>query len=149
MNGELSKHVVNRNLLVQAARITALCEHGPWIGSLEQEVERLRGEVQTLEREVEARRPQIEMPTDKPKHKLPEISAKTLALLRTPAARLHQLNKLVERTERDAQNVKVRTDQVMQRMTSELADLDEPSLAAALEKAGTRVAQLRRSESVV
>jgi len=141
---ERDRHQVNRGLLSQASRIQALTEHGPWIGSLESEVQRLRSEVATLERELEARRPQIEMPAAQPKGKLPEISAKSLALLRAPAAKLNHLNKLVEKTQRDAQAVKVRTDQALQRVSSELADLDESSLSAALEKASTRVALLRR-----
>lgn len=141
---ELNRHVVNRPLLAQASRIQALTEHAPWIGSLESEVDRLQGEVANLEKELEARRPQIEATAAATRHKLPDISAKTLALLRGPAGKLSQLTKLVDRTQREAESVKMRTDQALQRVSTELADLDESSLSAALEKAGTRVALLRR-----
>ncbi len=141
---ELSRHVYQRTVIGQASRIQALGEHAPWIGSLEEEVARLQNEVATLEREVEARRPQLEGPGGASRGKLPDLTPKTLALLRTPAGRMNHFQKLVERTQAEAQSVKNRTEQAMQRVTSELADLDESSLAAALEKTGVRVAQLRR-----
>ncbi|MFM2097343.1 MAG: hypothetical protein RIS70_4467 [Planctomycetota bacterium] len=144
VKAERDRHVVNRSLLAQASRIQALTEHAPWIGSLETEVDRLRGEVAALERELEARRPQIDGTGTTPRHKLPDISAKSLALLRGPASKLNHLTKMVDRTQREAESVKMRTDQALQRVSTELADLDESSLAAALEKAGTRVAMLRR-----
>lgn len=140
---ELREHEFHRGVVGQASRIQALHEHAPWIGSLETEVERLQHEAAHLEREIEARRPQIDLPAGS-KTKLPEITPKTLSLLREPATRLNQLLRHAQRAEQEALAVKNRSDQALQRVTSELADLDESSLAAAIEKAGTRVAQLRR-----
>ena len=141
---ELAKHVYNRNLLAQSGRIQALGEHSPWITSLEEEVARLTADTVALEREIEARRPQIDMPAGTSRSKLPEITSKTLAVLREPATRLNHLLKLVDRTQHEASAIKQRSEQTLQRVSSELQDLDESSLSAALEKAGTRVAQLRR-----
>lgn len=141
---DLARHTYQKQLVAQAPRVQALGEHAPWIGSLEDEVARLQSEVAALEREVENRRPQLEGPAGAARGKLPDITPKTLALLKPPARRMSQLAKLVERTQAEASAVKNRTEQALQRVTSELADLDESSLTAALEKAGTRVAQLRR-----
>ncbi|MFM9066855.1 MAG: AAA family ATPase, partial [Planctomycetota bacterium] len=141
---ELAKHVCNRNLLTQAGRIQALGEHAPWITSLEEEVARLTADTVALEREIEARRPQMDTPAGTSRSKLPEITSKTLSLLREPATRLNHLLKLVQRTQQEASAVKQRSEQALQRVSSELQDLDESSLSAALEKAGARVAQLRR-----
>lgn len=140
---ELAEHEYHRGVIMQASRIQALHEHAPWIGSLETEVERLQHETANLEREIEARRPQLDVPAGA-KSRLPEITPKTLSLLREPATRLNQLSRQISRVEQEAQAVKSRSEQVLQRVTTELQDLDESSLSAALEKAGTRVAQLRR-----
>jgi uncharacterized protein YhaN len=141
---ELSRHNYHKTLVANASRIQALGEHAPWIGSLEDEVERLQTEVTSLEREMETRRPQLEGQPGAARAKLPDLTPKTLALLRTPASRMNHLTKIVERAQAEAIAVKNRTDQALQRVTSELADLDESSLSAALQKTGARVAQLRR-----
>ncbi|HND54135.1 MAG TPA: AAA family ATPase, partial [Pirellulaceae bacterium] len=140
---DLARHVYHRALVAQASRISALGEHAPWIGALEDEVARLQSEAAALEREMESRRPQLETAAGS-KTKLPEITPKTLALLRQPATRLHHLLKLVNRTEQEAAAIKMRSEQALQRVSTELQDLDESSLTAALEKAGARVSLLRR-----
>lgn len=46
---ELAAQPINRSLWEHSSRIEAMCEHGPWIKSLEEDVRRLRGEVEASE----------------------------------------------------------------------------------------------------
>lgn len=46
---ELAAQPINRTLWEHSARIEAMCEHGPWIKSLEEDVRRLKGEVEASE----------------------------------------------------------------------------------------------------
>jgi len=46
---ELAAQPINRSLWEHSSRIEAMCEHGPWIKSLEEDARRLQGEVEASE----------------------------------------------------------------------------------------------------
>src|SRR6185503_20257494 len=49
---ELACQPINRSLWEHSSRIEAICEHGPWISSLENEIQRLQKDIDTGELEL-------------------------------------------------------------------------------------------------
>ena len=133
---------VNDALWRQAVRIEAIQEQAPWIAQLQAQIGELEKEIGGLNSELadEGRRLGFESaPGD-----LPVLSSKKLKSLRCPGKMLHQNRQRLKEAQQDATEANHAVQSLTKQIESALTARGEKDLAAAMERGGNLVSQLRR-----
>ncbi len=126
-----------------APRIEALKEQENWIDTLHARTAELESEIQQLEAQQTDQRRQfgLDATSSQP---APALTAQTMRGLRGPARALRQHRRQVEQAQQDLQAAEQTTLNLAAEVESALAAHGEHDLAAALDRQGALVAQLRR-----
>jgi uncharacterized protein YhaN len=141
---QAAQQPINRALWSQAIRIEGLAEHGPWITSLQSQIDQLRVDIRTLEAqlgsaaETESDDEQLSVAD------LPDVSGRVLNKLREPARALREELQRRTRAAEELDESRQQLEQLSAELESELLELGYEQLPAAIEQTGTRVGQLRR-----
>lgn len=157
---EFAALAVNEDLWRQTTRIGVLKEQEPWIAQLQGQVGQLQGEIGAAESELAAERERLGLKSSP--DSLPALSAKTLAPLRSSAKLLHQARGRLEEAQQAATTAQETVQSLGEQIASALSrrpempphcnggalnggtDSVNDALAAAMDRAGGLVAQLRR-----
>ena len=84
---EVAAQPVNEALWSQAARIEALVEMGPWIATLQTQVEQMRAEMNGMQVRLSVSSSKLGLGDDDGRERLPELSHRTLAIAAGSGAR--------------------------------------------------------------
>lgn len=141
---EAAAQPINRTLWAHAGRIEAVCEHSPWIESLESQVKHLHDEVGELDETLRTKWEKLGLSVDDLPDLTPDLSQRTTATLRGPARALREANDRLAAVKSDRENVRRESQEIQDQLAAELAETGEMQLDKALEKAGHRVTRLRR-----
>ncbi len=141
---EAAAQPINRPLWTHAARIEAICEHGPWIESLESQVKHLHDEITDLDETLRVKWEKLGLSVDDLPELTPDLSQRTAATLRGPARALREANDRLAATKADREAIHREAQDIQDQLVAELAETGETQLDKALEKAGSRVTRLRR-----
>jgi len=132
---------VNESLWRQAARIEALAQQEPWIAQLQTQIGQLQGEIDAMQSQLAAERERLGLKSAAP---LPELSGKTLRVLRSPAAQMRQCRARLNEVQAEAHAARQSADALDRRIDAALAADGHRDLTSALDEAGGLVAQWRR-----
>lgn len=141
---EAAAQPINHRLWSRAGRVEALCEHEPWISSLESQTKRLQEEIQELEGDLRSQWERLGLSPDEMPEITPEISQRTLTELRGPARAMTSTSERFEAAKAERDDARHEAEEIAEQMKSELSDTGQTELADALEEAGHRVAMFRR-----
>ncbi len=141
---EASAQPINRQLWSRACQVEAVCEHGPWISSLEGQIKRLHEETEELETDLRAAWEELGLSADEMPDSTPEISHQMLATLRGPARSVQEANDRLHAAKAERDDGRREAEEISEQLRTELADTGETELDRALEEAGHRVAMFRR-----
>jgi uncharacterized protein YhaN len=141
---EVSTQPINRPLWAHSSRLEAVCEHGPWITSLESQVKSLHDEIAELEKGLRAQWEKLGISPDDMPDLTPEISQRVLATLRGPARAVHDAKDRLAAVQAEREDTRRQAQEIQDQLGTELAETGEKELAKALEAAGLRVTRLRR-----
>ncbi|MGE3775697.1 MAG: AAA family ATPase [Pirellulaceae bacterium] len=141
---ELALQPINRALWDHSCRIEAICEHGPWIASLENEIQRIRKDVETSELELLQLDEKLAAEGGVQLAQAPVITGRVAQQLEAPA---HSLRQSMQQRSLARKQYK-KQQQEATAATSELRDeLDGrpvDDFDQQLERAGELVKQLRK-----
>ena len=135
---------LNERLWSHAARIEALAELLPWIGSLQTQVEQLRGEVQVLASRQGGKVSKLDLSEDIDTDRLPDISRRSLSLLRSPARSVRDESQRHKQAEEEYETARLQCDEIVVKLESALLDQGQEDLTEAVEQAGSQVNRMRR-----
>ncbi len=141
---EATAQPINRQLWANASRIEAVCEHGPWITSLQSQVKHLHDEIDDLEQGVRAQWQKLGLAPEQIPDFTPEVSDRAMKSLKSPALAVRDAAQQLEHAKADREESRREADEIRSQLASELADTGETELDLALETAGQRVSRLRR-----
>ncbi len=141
---EVAAQPINRLLWSHAGQIEAVCEHGPWIHSLEDQTRRLQEEMGELKKTLRSQWEQLGLEPDEIPDLTPDVSNRTLGALRGPAEVLQEANQRLEEAQSARDARRNEAEELARQLREELEETGETQLAPALEKASQRVALLRR-----
>jgi len=141
---EAAAQPINHRLWSRAGRVEALCEHEPWISSLESQTKRLHEEIEELEGDLRSQWEQLGLSPDEMPEITPEMSQRTLTELRGPARAMNAVGERFEAAKAERDDARHEAEEIAEQMKSELSDTGQAELADALEEAGHRVAMFRR-----
>lgn len=141
---EAASQPINRQLWSRASRIEALCEHSPWIGSLEDQLRRLREEIGESEREVRAQWERLGLAPGTAPAITPELTQRAMTALRAPAAAVQQAAERCQQTQAELAEARREGEEFARQLQAELADTGQSELQVALDEAGQRVTLVRR-----
>ncbi|MCY2996013.1 MAG: AAA family ATPase [Planctomycetota bacterium] len=134
---------VNRNVCAHANRIEAVCEHAPWLTSLEGQTTRLREEIDELQTDLRLRWEKLGLNPDEMPEITPDLAARA-ATLRDPARAVRDATKRVQDGKVDHEATHREALELHEQLSTQLADTGRTELGEALEEAGKRVAAIRR-----
>jgi len=139
---------VNRRLWENASRIDALAEHGHWISSLQNQIETLEGESTTLDLELREYAGELGINTaqhrDSAGHAMPEITNRTMSLLRSPARHMREESGRLNNAKADMDRCRREAEEMALEIESLLIERGKADLNGALEETGNRVTLYRR-----
>jgi len=141
---EAGAQPINRRLWSRACQVEAVCEHGPWISSLEGQIKRLHEEIKESEDDLRAAWKELGLSADEMPEFTPEISHRMLATLRGPARSVQEANDRLHAARAEREDSRREAEEVSEQLQTELAETGQAELDLALEEAGHRVAMLRR-----
>lgn len=141
---EAGAQPINRRLWSRACQVEAVCEHGPWISSLEGQIKRLHEEIKDSEEEVRAAWKELGLSADEMPDFTPDISHRMLATLRGPTRSVQEANDRLQAAKAEREDSRREAEEISEQLQTELTETGETELDQALEEAGHRVAMLRR-----
>ncbi len=136
---EANRLPINRDLWQHASRVEAICEHSQWIASLTNQVDRIRPEVDEFEMELEAQRARLGVSTGISKDGLPEVNAKALASIRSPAKVLGEAKKQLEQAEEERAQYEAELEKTTSRFKRATKERGGTTLAATIADANDAV----------
>ncbi|MCA9224743.1 MAG: AAA family ATPase [Planctomycetales bacterium] len=135
---------INRLLWAAKTRIEAVCEHGPWIASLEDQIRRFEPEVAALEAELHSKYEESGLPSGVKYSELPDLSRRSLNMLRGPAKRIYMEERRLKQIRNEKATVQREANEISKQLVSSLSDLGHEDLDSAMEAVGERLNDLRR-----
>ena len=141
---QLAAQPINRVLWEECSRIEAICEHGPWIESLDNEIRQLQQELEVSEVELLRHEENLAAEGGVALANSPVVSPRVVQQLQAPALALREAIKKHSLTRKQQKKVRKEEEQAAQELESELAGKNAESLDDALERTGNLVNQLRR-----
>ncbi len=141
---EAAAQPINRQLWAHAGRVEAICEHTPWISSLENQIQHLDEEADDLEKQLKGNWEKLGLSPREMPELTPDVSTRTLNALRGPSRAVREAAERVEATGGEREAAEAEAEEIHQQLLVELADTGESELEQALETAGERVTLLRR-----
>ncbi len=143
LRAQRSKLEINEPLLRQAPRIAAISEHESWIVALEQQIAESEIEVGKLEHQLAAERTQTGLPKALFGN-FETLTNRVLATLRAPAAGVRDSRLRLKQVQQELSQQENKLGERVTEVEEALLSRGETELAAALEKQGQLVSQLRR-----
>ena len=141
---EVAMLPLNERLWAQTARIEALAELAPWIGSLQSQVEQLRSESLGLEARLAGSSSKLPLSEDIAVSELPDVSSRMLSTLRVPAKTVREETHRLKQVQEEYDTAQAQYEEMVAELETALLDQGQEDLASAVEQAGSRVARLRR-----
>ena len=135
---------VNESFWRLAPRIEALQEQEEWIGNLQSRMAELEEEIADLEARFKAEQQRFGLEGDGRTAVLPSLSSSSLAGLRPPARGLRECRQRLEQARQEAAAAKETAQALANQIRGTLAGRGEQDLAASMDRAAARVAELRR-----
>ncbi len=134
---------VNRQLVSQAARIDAMCEHMPWIEALENQAERVRQEIEAIRTTLGGEVSGLGGKLDLKSRDVRELTNQGFASLQTSARKLLARREELESASEQIERAKADLSQYEGRMQSALVEHGS-GVAHTREEAARLVTRLRR-----
>jgi uncharacterized protein YhaN len=144
LRADADKMPLNRRVLERAPRIEALGEHAPWLESLESQIERLRADIHVLESENDSHKDQFMLPGGIRLSSIPDLSQKTLAALKSPAAGLREYSGKLGQLDSELKVAHGELEETTLELEAALSEIGKHDLNESLEEQGERATQLRR-----
>jgi uncharacterized protein YhaN len=141
---EAAKLAINELLDRQTARIEALQEQQSWLTNLQNQVAELEKEVDQLQSGLAAEQKQLGLSDPARPGKLPELSARVLAKLHTPARAQHHSRQRVDEARQAVAAADAAVEALSPQIDGALAGRSDHDLSVLMDRAGNLVAQLRR-----
>jgi uncharacterized protein YhaN len=141
---EAAAQPINRQLWSNASRIEAVCEHGPWITSLQSQVKHLHDEIDELEKGFRAQWEQLGFSPEEIPDFTPEVSNRAMKELKEPARAMREAAGRQATAKAEREEAHAEAEEIHEQLAAALADTGEQELERALETAGLRVTRLRR-----
>ncbi len=139
---------IDRTLWSASSRVDALCEHVPWIGSLHDQIGRLRKETVELENALQDNLDSVGLPGRRTPDSLPDISDEAMRALREPAHIIREQTARLKQLQRDRHAYRQEAIDLKQKLTEALAPYGGKELRHALEEVGEHVSLLRRRAQI-
>ncbi|RIK70473.1 MAG: hypothetical protein DCC67_20695, partial [Planctomycetota bacterium] len=139
---------IDRTLWSASSRVDALCEHVPWIGSLHDQIGRLRKETVELENSLQDNLDSVGLPGRRTPDSLPDISDEALRALREPAHTIREQTARLKQLQRDRHAYRQEATDLKSKLTEALAMYGGKELRHALEEVGENVSLLRRRAQI-
>ncbi len=141
---EAAALAINEPLRRQAARIEAIAEQQPWITTLRKRIGELEGETAGLRKELNEEQKQLGLGDRSQTDALPNVSSRSLAVLRTPARDLKCCRAQLAEAQQQVDDAGQSDRSLAGKIESALAARGQSDLADAIEQAGELMSQLRR-----
>ncbi len=141
---EVAAQPVNRALWSQASHIEALVELAPWIVTLQAEVNQTRVETTGLETRLQASAVKLGRRDAEGQESLPALSPRALAQLHRPARAMRDETRKLQQAQAEHDSARQQLGELTAQLEAALLEHGQEDLAAAIETAGSSVAQLRR-----
>ena len=141
---EAAELKINEPLWRQAARVEALCEQAPWIGTLEEQILELETEIEELRPKVDAEQKRLGLGTPGEVARLPSMSSRLLAALRQPAAAMRKCRRRAQEARQQAGAAEETALALAEQLETALAARGQQDLAEAIQRTGGQMGQLRR-----
>ncbi len=135
---------LNNRLWSQAARIEALTELAPWIGSLQSQVEQLRGESLSLEARLAGSSSALPLAEEIDTQGLTDISPRALRSLRGPSRAMRDENQRLKQSQEEFDTASAQYEEMVTGLETALLDQGQEELAGGVESAAALVSRLRR-----
>jgi uncharacterized protein YhaN len=139
---------IDRTLWSASSRVDALCEHVPWIGSLHDQIGRLRKETAELEGALQDRLDHVGLPGRRTPDSLPNITEEAIRALREPAHVIREQSARLKQLQRDRHTYREEALELKKRLNASLAPYGGKELRHALEDVGEQVSLLRRRAQI-
>ncbi|HMO12669.1 MAG TPA: AAA family ATPase [Pirellulaceae bacterium] len=140
---EVEQLPINRPVWSQAARIDAMCEHLPWIESMQRQIERLRRGIaeltSTLGGEVDGLGSKLNL-TNKD---IREIATRSFSTLRESGRKMLDQKELVNKSQNEVDRAKLELSQLEERLKSTYSAAQKVSTGT-IDDTGRLVTRLRR-----
>jgi uncharacterized protein YhaN len=141
---EAAAQPINRQIWTHVSRIEALCEHAPWIGSLETQVKQLHEEIDQLVQSLHAQWERLGLAPAEMPEITPDLSHRTLTALRGPARAVQEAQQRIQQAQAERDASRREGDEIGRQLQAELSETGETELERALDEAGHRVTRYRR-----
>lgn len=141
---EIAAVPVKQALCDAAAKIELYQEQLPWIRQLDEQCKRIAVEMGNLQNELGQQWGDVQLPDGVSREKLPEVTKKTLAAVIPASKQVRREASRIKLATRDAEAARAEMAEIEQRISSTLGDREDEDLAPAIEKANTRVQQVKR-----
>lgn len=141
---EAAAQPLNRQILSRACRIEAVCEHAPWIQSLEGQIQRLHEEIDELQADLRARWEKLGLSPDEMPEFTPDLSARAVTALRGPARAVRDATNRLQDAKAEQEQAHHEAEDLKEQLATQLANTGRTELNEALEEAGQRVGMYRR-----
>ena len=141
---QLAAQPINQTLWNEKARIEAICEHGPWIDSLDGEIRGLQKEIEAAERELLKHEEKLAAEGGVKLAHSPIVSPRTVQQLQPAAVSLREAIKKRSVARKQQKKHRQEEEQAAQELKGGLAGRKTEDLEEALRRTGDLVSQLRR-----
>jgi len=144
LSGQVESQPLSRRLLRQAARIEAVREHGHWVASLATQSQALESEVARLQQDVERQCPGASMLVAEGGHGIPELTPRTLNVLRAPARTLREEKRRCSEAEAELAQSRRDAEEACRELQLSMTTQGVDGLHQAITAAAETVSRLRR-----
>lgn len=141
---EISAVPVNEPLWSCASRIEAMCEHAPWIASLDGQIERLDQELSSQQSSLSQHNDKLVETGGVEWQNVPPVTQKIVDQLRAPAEAIREASTRRDAARKRQESTHKEADQAKQELAVQLGDRVEPDLDTAIDRSSQLVTQLRR-----
>ena len=141
---EVAGQPINRALWAQAPHIETLVEMGPWLATLQSQVDQTRIETRSMETRLTASSGKLGLRGETGHQQLPELSPGALAALQRPARVAREEMQRLKETQAEHEVAQRELVELTAQVETALLDRGHDSLTEAVEVAGSAVSRLRR-----
>lgn len=133
---------IDRQLWSSAAKIDAMCEHLPWLESMQRQAERLRRNIADLKATLGGEVDGLGSKLNLANRDIREIATRSLASLKTTGRQLLDQREVVNRAEADVEKARLELSQYEDRLESTCHAAD--GIPGTIDETGRTVTRLRR-----
>ena len=143
IRAEVKSQPINQQLWTRACRIESVCEHGPWLSSLDDQIGRLEGEVTEVEVELLATDEKLGIANGMAVANLPDVSKRMMKALAAPVRGMSEASKRRKETKSAYEEARREADKTSMQYQTELEERRLTNLPDSINAAEERVEAFR------